>query len=73
MFIHLASALSSGNNSSITLSVSKMSFGSPDKAAHLNGPFPSQNKGLIYAGTNPGKSNAFSTPFSFALSLKLFP
>ena len=35
-----------------------MSAGSPDSAAHRNGPLPSQNSGRMYAGTNPGKSNA---------------
>ena len=32
------------------------------KATQRNGPLPSQNSGLIYAGTKPGKSNAFTTP-----------
>ena len=43
-----------------------MSFGSPESAAQRNGPLPSQNNGLMYAGTNPGKSNARSYPASLA-------
>ena len=43
----------------MTSSVTAISFGSPLNAAQRNGPLPSQNNGRIYAGTNPGKSNAF--------------
>jgi hypothetical protein len=51
-----------------------MSSGSPERATQRKGPFPSQNKGLINAGTNPGISNAFGTPpFSLACPRKLFP
>src|SRR5580698_1004446 len=46
----------SGNIFDITSSVTAMSFGSPLNAAHRNGPLPSQNNGLIYAGTKPGKA-----------------
>ena len=47
-------------------SVAAMSAGSPDSAAHRNGPLPSQNSGRMYAGTNPGKANARSYPPSWA-------
>src|SRR5271170_5342438 len=46
----------SGNISSTSLSVRAISEVSPESAAQRNGPFPPQNKGRIYAGTNPGKS-----------------
>ena len=35
-------------------SVPSMSSGSPDSAAHRNGPLPSQKSGRMYAGTKPG-------------------
>ena len=41
-----------------------MSDGSPDSAAHRNGPLPSQNSGLMYAGTKPGNANARWYPAS---------
>ncbi len=52
----------SGNRSSTALSVTAMSFGSPESAAHRNGPLPSANSGRMYAGTNPGNSNARPYP-----------
>ena len=60
MVIHLCSRSLSGNSSRIALSVAAMSAGSPDSAAQRNGPLPSQNSGRMYAGTNPGNSNARS-------------
>ncbi len=39
-----------------------MSSGSPESATQRNGPLPSQKSGRMYAGTKPGKSNAFCTP-----------
>ena len=50
-----------------------MSAGSPDSAAHRNGPFPSANSGRMYAGTNPGNANARSKPPSRASSLIELP
>ena len=37
----------SGNSSSTASSVAAMSAGSPDSAAHRNGPLPSQNSGRM--------------------------
>ena len=52
--IHRCSPASSGNSSSTARSVRRMSAGSPESAAHRNGPRPSQNWGRMNAGTNPG-------------------
>ena len=60
MVIHLRSRSLSGNSSRIARSVAAMSAGSPDSAAQRNGPLPSQKSGRMYAGTNPGNSNARS-------------
>ena len=60
MRIHRLSDSLSGNRSRMARSVAAMSAGSPDSAAHRNGPLPSQNNGRMYAGTNPGKANARS-------------
>ena len=40
----------------MTSSVTAISAGSPERAAQRKGPLPSQNNGLMYAGTKPGKS-----------------
>ena len=37
-----------------------------NSAAHRNGPLPSQNRGRMYSGTNPGISYALVTPASTA-------
>jgi hypothetical protein len=50
-----------------------MSSGSPESAAQRNGPLPRQNIGRMYAGTNPGKSKALSTPVSLANWRMLLP
>src|SRR5512146_1107580 len=63
----------SGNNSSTRRSVRRRSAGSPDSATQRNGPFPSQNSGRMYSGTNPGISNASPTPASAATVRMLFP
>ena len=54
-----AGARRRGNSSLTFASVRVMSSGSPDSATQRNGPLPSQNSGRMYAGTKPGKSNAF--------------
>src|SRR5665213_913166 len=71
--IQRARCSSSGNRSSTSRSVRAMSAGSPDRAAHRHGPFPSLNSGRLYAGTNPGKSNARSSPASKATVRILLP
>jgi len=53
----------SGNNCEITASVAAISFGSPLNAAQRKGPLPSQNNGLIYAGTNRENQKHFSNLF----------
>ena len=45
--IHRVRCLLSGKSSRIARSVAAMSFGSPDSAAHRNGPRPSSNCGLM--------------------------
>ena len=45
--IHLCSRSLSGNRSSTARSVAWMSFGSPDSAAHRNGPLPCVNSGRM--------------------------
>ena len=50
-----------------------MSAGSPESAAHRNGPAPRQKSGRTYAGTNPGKSKACSRPASRASVRRLLP
>lgn len=64
--IQRASDSFSGNRSRMARSVAAMSAGSPESAAHRNGPLPSQNNGRMYAGTNPGKSKARWYPPSCA-------
>ncbi len=64
---------SSGKSSRTFLSVRRMSSGSPESATQRNGPFPSQNSGRMYAGTNPGNANASVTPSSFATWRMLLP
>ena len=71
--IQRASGSLSGNSSRIARSVAAMSAGSPLSAAHRNGPLPSQNSGLMYAGTNPGKSKARAYPASLASPLIELP
>src|ERR1700722_11012909 len=44
------------NMFAINSSFTAISCGSPLNAAQRNGPLPSQNNGLIYAGTKPGKA-----------------
>ena len=41
--------------------------GSPERTAQRNGPLPSQKSGRMYSGTNPGMSNASSTPAALRL------
>ncbi len=60
MVIHLRSFSSSGKSSRMARSVAAMSAGSPESAAHRNGPLPSQKSGRMYAGTKPGNSKARS-------------
>jgi hypothetical protein len=45
--IQRCSLSSSGNSSSTASSVTAMSAGSPESAAHRNGPFPAQNSGRM--------------------------
>ena len=45
--IHRCRCSLSGNSDSTALSVAWMSAGSPDSAAHRNGPFPSANSGRM--------------------------
>src|SRR6266852_2863943 len=71
--IHRFRCSFSGNISSTNRSVRAMSDASPESAAQRNGPFPSQNSGRIYAGTNPGNPYAFFTPDSNANVRILFP
>ncbi len=47
ILIQRVSGSLSGNRSRMALSVRAMSFGSPDSAAHRNGPLPSQKSGRI--------------------------
>ena len=54
--IQRQSGSSSANISSAASSVTRMSSGSPDSAAHRNGPLPSQKSGRMYSGTKPGIS-----------------
>src|SRR5436305_1608145 len=50
-----------------------MSSGSPERATQRNGPLPSQNKGRIYSGTNPGISTAPRQPASDARAIDINP
>ena len=49
---------SSGKSAASSRSIASMSAGSPESAAHRNGPMPRQKSGRMYAGTNPGYENA---------------
>ena len=53
--------------------VAAMSAGSPERATQRKGPLPSQNMGRIKAGTKPGKSKAFRTPWVRACARILLP
>ena len=63
----------SGNSDSTASSVAAMSAGSPDSAAHRNGPLPSQNSGRMYAGTKPGNPYASCSPARNAWVRMLLP
>jgi hypothetical protein len=58
--IHFWRRSLSGKSFMTAWSVTSMSLGSPESAAHRNGPLPSQKSGRMYAGTKPGNSNARS-------------
>ena len=60
--IQRASDSLAGKVSSTARSVVAMSAGSPESAAQRNGPAPLQKRGRMYAGTNPGMSNASAIP-----------
>ena len=72
---HRCRRVSSGNSSDTARSVFAMSSGSPESAAHRNGPLPSQNNGRTNAGTNPGYAYArsWASPPSSAPARRLFP